>query len=147
MAEVSMSWIQKLTPHIDSPIFCETFAKIRMEKFEKLKKKPMFCWRSKILPFLPKWTHLIKLVCEPNLYNFQSNGHRALVFVSAPPFFAKLNSCLALSDSSENQLPKIWPLGVPKWVQKGVKWVTLSNFQSNSRKMVIFFLPHHFSPS
>ena len=39
MAEMSMSWINECTPQFDSPIFCETFAKIRMEKFEKLKKK------------------------------------------------------------------------------------------------------------
>ena len=31
--------IKECTPTFDSPIFCETFAKIRMEKFEKLKKK------------------------------------------------------------------------------------------------------------
>ena len=39
MAEISMSRIHECTPKFDSPIFCETFAKIRMEKFEKLKKK------------------------------------------------------------------------------------------------------------
>ena len=39
MAEMSMSWINEWPPKFDSPIFCEAFAKIRMEKFEKLKKK------------------------------------------------------------------------------------------------------------
>ena len=42
MAEILMSRIHECTPKFDSPIFCETFAKIRMEKFEKLKKKTCF---------------------------------------------------------------------------------------------------------
>ena len=54
-----------------------------------------------------------------NLPSFQSIGRKTVISFPTPPFFAQLDSFFALSDTSENPLPQIWSLGVPKWFQKG----------------------------
>ena len=42
MAQFFWSQINKVSPEFGSPIFCETVASFRMEKFEIKKKRPMF---------------------------------------------------------------------------------------------------------
>ena len=75
MTEIPMSGIPIMTTHIGSPIFWETFAKIRMEKFEKLKKKPMF----KETRFDVENIHDILHVTFPIFMSFYHNfGHDRL---------------------------------------------------------------------
>ena len=39
---IFLSQLNKVSPELDAPIFCETVASFRMEKFENKKKRPMF---------------------------------------------------------------------------------------------------------
>ena len=83
--------------------------------------------------FLAK-THLIKLIYEVNIFNFHSNG---------PNTIQTLLTCWIhfshFQTPPKKIGPKIWSVGVPKWVQKRVKWVNLPNFQSIGRKTLISF--------
>ena len=82
--------IKKFWAAFDSPIFCETVASFRMEKFEKLKKKMFYEIMSKLENILV-WCLLFCTVFWSCGHKFGSNGLRSIFLVAKPMFLKTRN--------------------------------------------------------